>query len=178
MARKRSGDTIAALLSAPGLAPVRDEPTETAGPPAENDAFSADAPAKNDGSLRVTSDVTAVLQPGEQVYEAIAEPVRPSHLRPAEHIHPSQMPPVGEDELDDEDLEAFAFDTDAPLVRPRRREQKDYQTVRINRPTAKILRAQWLLARQIDPLMSYTEFSTIVVQQGLRALKEQRERGE
>jgi len=146
MARKRSGDTIAALLSAPGLAPVRDEPTETAGPPAENDAFSADAPAKNDGSLRVTSDVTAVLQPGEQVYEAIAEPVRPSHLRPAEHIHPSQMPPVGEDELDDEDLEAFAFDADAPLVRPRRREQKDYQTVRINRPTAKILRAQWLLA--------------------------------
>ena len=92
---------------------------------------------------------------------------------------PPQLPPPAEDgDFDDTDLESFDLPADAPLVRPRRREQKDYQTVRINRPTAKILRAQWLLARQIDPLMSYTEFSTIVVQRGLQALKAQRDRGE
>jgi hypothetical protein len=85
---------------------------------------------------------------------------------------------VPDDDLDDSDLEAFEFAAEAPLVKPRRRRQVEYQTVRINRPTAKILRAQWLLARQQDPLLSYTEFSTIAVQSGLRALKEQRERGE
>ena len=104
----------------------------------------------------------------------------PSPLRPAASVHPSQLPPPPADDgdFDDTDLESFELQADAPLVRPRRREQKDYQTVRINRPTAKILRAQWLLARQVDPLMSYTEFSTIVVQCGLQALKAQRDRGE
>lgn len=89
------------------------------------------------------------------------------------------QPPAPDDgDLDDSDLEAFELQADAPLIRPRRRRQVDYQTVRINRPTAQVLRAQWLIARRQDPLLSYTEFSTIAVQSGLRALKEQRERGE
>jgi hypothetical protein len=91
---------------------------------------------------------------------------------------PTGVPDVADDDLDDSDLEAFELAAEAPLVKPRRRRQVEYQTVRINRPTAKVLRAQWLLARQQDPLLSYTEFSTIAVQSGLRALKEQRERGE
>jgi len=80
------------------------------------------------------------------------------------------------DDYDDDDLEAFELVADAPLVKPRRRREPEYQTVRINRPTAKILRAQWLRARSIDPMISYTEFATVCVQHGLRALKEQRER--
>jgi hypothetical protein len=96
----------------------------------------------------------------------------------AELVRPAGVLDVPDDDLDDSDLEAFELAAEAPLVKPRRRRQVEYQTVRINRPTAKILRAQWLLARQQDPLLSYTEFSTIAVQSGLRALKEQRERGE
>lgn len=76
------------------------------------------------------------------------------------------------DNLDDSDLEAFELEADAPLVRPRRRKNVEYQTVRINKPTARILRAQWLRARQVDPLLSYTEFSTIIVQTGLTALRD------
>lgn len=150
--KKRSTDTIAALLgSAPALAPVRDEPVDG---PSESSPQSA----------------AAELSPPVMA---------PSPLRPAASVHPSQLPPPADDgDFDDTDLESFELQADAPLVRPRRREQKDYQTVRINRPTAKILRAQWLLARQVDPLMSYTEFSTIVVQCGLQALKAQRDRGE
>lgn len=91
---------------------------------------------------------------------------------------PAGVVDIPDDDLDDSDLEAFELAAEAPLVKPRRRRQVEYQTVRINRPTAKVLRAQWLLARQQDPLLSYTEFSTIAVQSGLRALKEQRERGE
>jgi hypothetical protein len=91
---------------------------------------------------------------------------------------PAGVVTVPDADLDDSDLEAFELATETPLVKPRRRREVEYQTVRINRPTAKILRAQWLLARQQDPLLSYTEFSTIAVQSGLRALKEQRERGE
>lgn len=77
-------------------------------------------------------------------------------------------------DLDDTDLEAFTMAADAPLVRPRRRRAVDYQTVRINRPTAKVLRANWLVARQQDPLLSYTEFATIVTQRGLQTLAEER----
>jgi len=96
----------------------------------------------------------------------------------AKLVPPAGVIKVSDDDLDDSDLEAFEFAAEAPLVKPRRRREVEYQTVRINRPTAKVLRAQWLLARQQDPLLSYTEFSTIAVQSGLRALKEQRERGE
>jgi hypothetical protein len=96
----------------------------------------------------------------------------------AELVRPAGVVDVPGDDFDDSDLEAFELVAEAPLVKPRRRREIEYQTVRINRPTAKILRAQWLLARQQDPLLSYTEFSTITVQSGLRALKEQRERGE
>jgi hypothetical protein len=150
--KKRSTDTIAAMLSsAPALVPVRDEPTA--------------GPAESSPQPTAADHPSAVMAP--------------SPLRPAAPVHPSQLPPPAEDgDFDDTDLESFELQADAPLVRPRRREQKDYQTVRINRPTAKILRAQWLLARQVDPLMSYTEFSTIVVQRGLQALKAQRDRGD
>lgn len=96
----------------------------------------------------------------------------------AELARPASVVNPPDDDFDDSDLEAFELAAEAPLVKPRRRRQVEYQTVRINRPTAKILRAQWLLARQQDPLLSYTEFSTIAVQSGLRALKEQRARGE
>jgi hypothetical protein len=96
----------------------------------------------------------------------------------AELVRPASVVDVPDADFDDSDLEAFELAAEAPLVKPRRRREVEYQTVRINRPTAKILRAQWLLARQQDPLLSYTEFSTIAVQSGLRALKEQREREE
>lgn len=89
---------------------------------------------------------------------------------------PVASPPSRSDNYDEDDLEAFELVADAPLVKPRRRREPEYQTVRINRPTAKILRAQWLLARSIDPMISYTEFATVCVQHGLRALKEQRDR--
>jgi hypothetical protein len=81
-----------------------------------------------------------------------------------------------DDGYDDVDLEAFELQVDQPLVRPRRRRQVNYQTVRINKPTARILRQCWLAARQQDPLVSFTEFATIVTQRGLRALAEDRER--
>jgi hypothetical protein len=83
---------------------------------------------------------------------------------------------VDSNDYDEVDLEAFELDVDRPLVRPRRRKEVDYQTVRINRPTARILRQQWLAARSIDPLVSFTEFATIVAQKGLRALAEERKR--
>jgi len=142
MTNKRSRDTIAAMLSSAPALVREDEP-----------------------------EVTPTLQPGEEVYEATAELVRPTHMAPVPE-------PVDDGDFEDDDLEAFEFEASAPIVKPRRREVKDYQTVRINRPTARILRAQWLLARQVDPLVTFTEFSTVVAQHGLRALKEQRERGE
>jgi hypothetical protein len=40
------------------------------------------------------------------------------------------------------------------------------------------MRLQWQAARRIDPMLSFTEFATVVCQRGLRALKEDRERGE
>jgi hypothetical protein len=80
------------------------------------------------------------------------------------------------DDYDEVDLEAFELEVNVPLVRPRRRKEVDYQTVRINRPTARILRQQWLAARSIDPLVSFTEFATIVAQKGLRTLAEERRR--
>jgi len=168
---KRSKDTISALLgNAPALAPV---PDDSAQQPPTSRSNRPSSPSNDVPSPSTTDSapITLELQPGEQVYEATAEPVRPSHLRPADE------PPAGE-EVEEDDLEAFEFEADAPIVKPRRRKQLDYQTVRINRPTARILRAQWLMARQADPLISYTEFATIVCQHGLRALKEQRQRGE
>lgn len=83
---------------------------------------------------------------------------------------------AADDGYDHVDLEAFELQVDQPLVRPRRRRQVDYQTVRINKPTARVLRQCWLAARQQDPLVSFTEFATIVTQRGLRALAEDRER--
>lgn len=83
--------------------------------------------------------------------------------------------PGGED-LDDTDLEAFDLPAGGPLVKPRRRRPVTYQTVRINRPTAQVLRAQWLIARRADPLLSYVEFATIVTQRGLQALADERRR--
>jgi hypothetical protein len=92
-------------------------------------------------------------------------------------VTPPERPVVATDDgYDDVDLEAFELQVDQPLVRPRRRRQVDYQTVRINKPTARILRQCWLAARQQDPLVSFTEFATIVTQRGLRALAEDRER--
>lgn len=92
---------------------------------------------------------------------------------PAKNSSSLQVDPS---DYDDVDLEAFELDVDRPLVRPRRRKEVDYQTVRINRPTARILRQQWLVARSIDPLVSFTEFATIVTQKGLRTLAEERKR--
>ena len=92
-------------------------------------------------------------------------------------VTPPERPVVATDDgYDDVDLEAFELQVDQPLVRPRRRRQVDYQTVRINKPTARVLRQCWLAARQQDPLVSFTEFATIVTQRGLRALAEDRER--
>ena len=94
----------------------------------------------------------------------------PAHLQP--------VPTASDDDLDDTDLEAFELNTSAPLVKPRRRRQVDYQTLRIQKHTWRIMRDSWLRARQIDPLVTFVEFSTVVIQRGLQALKEDRERGE
>jgi hypothetical protein len=102
--------------------------------------------------------------------EAFAERVMPAHLQP--------VPTAADDDLDDTDLEAFELNTSAPLVKPRRRRQVDYQTLRIQKHTWRIMRDSWLRARQIDPLVTFVEFSTVVIQRGLQALKEDRERGE
>src|SRR5690242_15458530 len=99
--KKRSSDTIAALL---GSAPAL--------------APVPDGPA----------DRPATPPPAP---EAAAELPAPNRLRPAAALHPSQLPPVNDGEFDDTDLESFDLPADLPLVRPRRREQKDYQTVRI-----------------------------------------------
>lgn len=89
---------------------------------------------------------------------------------------PNRPVATSPDDYDEVDLEAFELEVDRPLVRPRRRKEVDYQTVRINRPTARILRQQWLAARSVDPLVSFTEFATIVAQKGLRTLAEERKR--
>ena len=122
----------------------------------------------------IVPDADPARTAGEQVDDAAAEVVRPV-VPAADHRAHAEDDAA---ELDDTDLEAFEFTADAPIVRPRRRRNPLYQTVRINRPTAAVLRAQWLLARKSDPLVTFTEFATIVCQHGLRALKEQRERGE
>jgi hypothetical protein len=125
--------------------------------------------AEMDAKRRSAETITALLSSAPPLVEEQGSKPKPV----------VDQPPAPDDgDLDDSDLEAFELQADAPLVRPRRRRQVDYQTVRINRPTAQVLRAQWLIARRQDPLLSYTEFSTIAVQSGLRALKEQRERGE
>src|SRR5690349_8906734 len=107
--KKRSTDTIAALLgSAPALAPVWDEP-------AEEPSESSQRPAVDHPSaVRAPSPLRS------------AAPVQPD---------PSQLAVTDDGDFDDTDLESFDLPADGPLVRPRRREQKDYQTVRINRPT-------------------------------------------
>ncbi|MGB6161771.1 MAG: hypothetical protein WBF75_04190 [Pseudonocardiaceae bacterium] len=123
-----------------------------------------------DAKRRSAETITALLSTAPPLVEERGSKPKPPVV---------DQPPAPDDgDLDDSDLEAFELQADAPLIRPRRRRQVDYQTVRINRPTAQVLRAQWLIARRHDPLLSYTEFSTIAVQSGLRALKEQRERGE
>ena len=119
---------------------------------------------------RATETITAMLSSAPALTPVPQEESRGGNSRPAVN------PPSAGGDYDDDDLEAFELAADAPLVKPRRRREPEYQTVRINRPTAKILRAQWLLARSIDPMISYTEFATVCVQHGLRALKEQRER--
>ncbi len=163
--RKRSSDTIAAMLSsAPALAPVPDkQPVVTQNRRAETE------PAPRDP--QESAAVTPELQSGEVVYEATVEEVAPA--RP--HLQPVTEEDLGEWD-DPDELERFEFEASAPIVRPRRRRDPQYQTLRINAPTAKIMRLQWKAARQIDPMVSFTEFSTVVVQAGLRALKEQRER--
>lgn len=103
--------------------------------------------------------------------QQVAVPQAPQIRRYAE-----PEPDAGEWE-DPDELEAFDFDATAPVVKPRKRKPVDYQTLRINKPTAQIMRQVWLANRRIDPALSYTEFATVVVQHGLRALKEERERG-
>jgi hypothetical protein len=129
---------------------------------------------------RNSETITALLSAAPAIVPDRDRGSAPAREQPkvAELVRPAGVVDVPPDDLDDSDLEAFELAAEAPLVKPRRRREVEYQTVRINRPTAKILRAQWLLARQQDPLLSYTEFSTITVQSGLRALKEQRDRGE
>ncbi len=119
---------------------------------------------------RSTETITALLSSAPAL-----TPVPEEERRGGADNRPVVNPPRAED-YDDDDLEAFELVVDAPLVKPRHRREPEYQTVRINRPTAKILRGQWLLARSIDPMISYTEFATVCVQHGLRALKELRER--
>lgn len=98
----------------------------------------------------------------------VAVPQAPQMRRYAE-------PEPGEWDEPDE-LEHFDFDATTSVVKPRKRRPVDYQTLRINQPTSKIMRQVWLANRRIDPALSYTEFSTVVVQAGLRALKKERER--
>jgi hypothetical protein len=100
--------------------------------------------------------------------QAVAVPQAPQIRRYAE--------PDTEEWDDPDELENFDFDPAAPVVKPRKRRPVDYQTLRINAPTSKIMRQVWLANRRIDPALSYTEFATLVVQHGLRALKEERDR--
>ena len=132
----------------------------------------------NERTLAVAKDTkstVAAMLSGAPTLAPVADPpgrgAQPPAPRPA-----APVADVDEDDLDDSDLEAFDLQVDRPLVRPRRRAAVDYQTVRINRPTAKILRQQWLMARRLDPLLSFTEFATIVAQKGLTALAEERRR--
>lgn len=85
-------------------------------------------------------------------------------------------PEPAEEWDDPEELKNFDFDPDAPLVRRRKRKPVEYPTLRIDTKTAKIMRQVWLANRRIDPALSFTEFATVCVQHGLRALKEQRDR--
>ncbi len=150
---RKSTETIAALLStAPALAPADDEPARP------SHGF---AP-----SNEVGKPVLSQVGGGNLAVQSPEVPVTASD-RPVA---------VSPDDYDEIDLEAFELEVDRPLVRPRRRREVDYQTVRINKPTARILRQCWLAARSIDPLVSFTEFATIVTQKGLRTLAEERSR--
>jgi hypothetical protein len=109
-------------------------------------------------------------EPRVEPTQHVAVPQAPQARRYAE-----PEPDTGEWEEPDE-LEHFDFDPAASVVKPRRRRPVDYQTLRINQPTSKIMRQVWLANRRIDPALSYTEFATLVVQRGLRGLKEDRGR--
>jgi hypothetical protein len=185
--KRRSSDTIAALLgNAPGLAPV---PADDRLAP-DDGAVSDRPPARAQSAAAGTPGEPPASGPAAA---AAAEPVRPDHLRAvAGHSLPSPTgrgtpsaaapaappdPDAGEWD-DPAELERFEFDAAAPIVKPRRRRDPIYQTLRINSPTARIMRLQWQAARRIDPMVTFTEFATVVCQRGLRALKEDRERDE
>lgn len=115
--------------------------------------------------------------------EALAPPSRDAEPKALEAV-PVPQPPKRrryaepEPEWDDpEELEEFDFDPSEALVRPRRRKAVEYPTLRVHPNTAKVMRQVWLANRRIDPALSFTEFSTLCVQFGLRALKEARDRG-
>lgn len=183
--RKRSTDTIAALLSsAPAPTPMTDDEQSN------SEALSVGLPTANTTPVALRDD--------EQVIEATAElvphltpvgpaqPIGPTRDEPVGLVAPTDLPTtpnIGSSDdtgewAEPDELEAFDFDASAPLVRPRRRKQPDYQTVRLHRTTAQIMRQAWLASRKTDAAITYTEFSTLVCQHGLRALKEARERGD
>ena len=110
------------------------------------------------------------------------EPAPRVEPAPAQHVAVPQAPQIRRyaepdaEEWEEDELEHFEFDPTASVVKPRKRRPVDYQTLRINQPTAKIMRQIWLANRRVDPALSYTEFATLVVQRGLRGLKEDRGR--
>lgn len=155
--RKRSASTIAAMLSsAPPLTPVTED---------------APAPDADHTPVVVPDTVTPELQRGEEVYETTAVEVRPARLQPVEVNDPDEIDEWG----DPDELKTFAFEAAAPLVRPRKRKAVDYQTLRIHKSTWQALRQAWLMARKVDPLVSFVEMSTLVVQKGMQALKAEME---
>lgn len=164
MAVKRSKDTIAALLSEPDLAPPR-EPSRS--------ATRAPRPLPRTPEVPQQEPAPPTPQPRSEL-ETGARPTPKAEPEATRELDADTDP----EWEDPDELEHFEFRADAPLVRPRRRKQVDYQTLRINRQTAKIMRQVWLANRRVDPALSYTEFATVVCQNGLRAMKEQRERGE
>lgn len=135
-------------------------------------------------SSRKQTDTLAALIGNPDYAPPPRQPEPQPHPETTQHVAVPQAPQIRHyaepdtEEWDDPDeLENFDFDPAAPVVKPRKRRPVDYQTLRINAPTSKIMRQVWLANRRIDPALSYTEFATLVVQHGLRALKEERDRG-
>lgn len=118
---------------------------------------------------RRTDTIAALLSAAPPIVESTP------HDRNGNEADP-QVSHIDDTDLDDSDLEDFHLEAGVPLVKPRRRRQVSYQTVRINKPTAQVLRQQWIVAKHVDPLLSYVEFATIVTQRGLQALAEERRR--
>jgi hypothetical protein len=115
-----------------------------------------------------TPEPDAEAAPEQEPAQKVTAPQAPQVRRYAE--------PEAEEWNDPDELENFDFDATASVVKVRKRRAVDYQTLRINQPTSKIMRQVWLANRRIDPALSYTEFATLVVQRGLRGLKEDRGR--